>query len=238
MVDTGTETCQVWFGLQAPLTPGGQMASPSSTTAGKVPGAVYAAGGGRVLGGERHRVAAVLHHVAEGVERGGIGQRALVGDAPVRLAGQVAGVGVPRRSRPVPPYVGAGGHRLGLEFLEAPAPGPGLRRRRASPSRPATRSAPPRPRTPRGAARSRCGAGGRAGVVRDRPGSHARTGCRRPGTAAGPVAGRVAGGSPRTVLVGDGRRGPTTPAAKGVQRTARRSRYPSRGPTCRRRPAA
>ena len=31
----------MWFGLQAPLTPGGQIASPSSTTAGKVPGAVY-----------------------------------------------------------------------------------------------------------------------------------------------------------------------------------------------------
>ena len=41
IVDTGTEAFQVWFGLQAPLTPGGQTESPASATAGKVPGAVY-----------------------------------------------------------------------------------------------------------------------------------------------------------------------------------------------------
>ena len=40
MEETGIEAFQVWLGLQAPLTPGGQTESPASGTAGNVPGAV------------------------------------------------------------------------------------------------------------------------------------------------------------------------------------------------------
>ena len=86
---------QVWLGLHAPLTPGGQMASPSSTTAGKVPGAVYPPVDDEysVVSGTPLSPYSMTYPSVSSVAE--IGQRALVGDSPVGLARQVARVGVP-----------------------------------------------------------------------------------------------------------------------------------------------
>ena len=156
---------------------------------------------------------------------GQIGDGALVGDAAIGLAVEVAGVGIPAVGAQPGHGVRAGGHRLGLELLESP--------RLAL--RAGTAQAAPTGRRLVGhhagdvllEGHAVDGARGAVGVVGGLDVDPGRSGCRPPGTAGGPWR-RCRGPRGR---VGRGHRGGIcTPVASGAPRpaAARTDRGPRR----------